>query len=138
MQPNMSLFSRQPKRVLPSNLASLLADWGRAFPPPGVPKVAHNLDRFVYDVMLLTADQMQEAVNEIREVGLREGGWTAYGAWELLNMTYTRDVPQEFLDELSEPRVRLIHSLDMPGYPDALCVDDTIAWERVFSTGAGS
>lgn len=136
----MSLFNRQPKKMLPPNLASLLAECGRAFPPPGVPKTAtsDDVDRFTYDVMSLNADQMREAVNEIREVGLREGGWTAYGAWELLNMTYTRDVPPEFLEELSEPRVRLIRSLDMPGYPAALCSDDAVAWERVFSADAGS
>jgi hypothetical protein len=135
----MSLFSRQPKSVLPPNLAALLAEWGRAFPPPGVPEGSTDaVDDFVHGLISLQPEQMREAVTGIRDVGLREGGWTAYGAWELLNMTCTRDVPPEFLRELSEPRVRLIHSLEMSGYPAALCTADTVAWEEVFSDDTSS
>jgi hypothetical protein len=131
----MGLFSKKPKSLLPPNPAAVLAEWGRAFPPPGVPKgdTSDVTENFIHSLIPLGPEEMREVVNEIREIGLREGGWTAYGAWELLNMTYTRDVPREFLHELSEPRVRLIRSLNMPGYPDALCVDDSIAWKRVFS-----
>jgi hypothetical protein len=130
----MGLFSRKPKSPLPANLAEVLAEWGRAFPPPGVAKgdVSQSTDAFVHSLIFLDAEQLREAVAGIRESGLREGGWTAYGAWELLNMTYVREVPREVLDELSEPRVRLIHSLGLPGFPGALCVDDAMAWKRVF------
>jgi hypothetical protein len=131
----MGLFSRKSNPLLPPNLAAVLAEWGRAFPPPGVPKddTSEMTDKFIYSLISLEPEQMAKVVSEIREIGLREGGWTAYGAWELLNMTYTRDVPAEFLEELSEPRVRLIRSLDMPGYPEALCVSDAVAWNRVFA-----
>jgi hypothetical protein len=112
----------------------MLAEWGRAFPPPGVPKgdTSEATERFMRSLISLGTEDMRRAVDEIREVGLKEGGWTAYGAWEILNMTYTRDVPQAYLDELSEPRVRLIHSLNVPGFPNALCIDDDLAWKRVF------
>lgn len=131
----MGLFSQKSKSLLPPNPAAVLAEWGRAFPPPGVPQgdTSETTDRFVHSLVSLEPEAMSKVVSEIREIGLREGGWTAYGAWELLNMTYTRDVPPEFLEELSEPRVRLIRSLDMPGYPETLCVADTVAWNRVFA-----
>ena len=130
----MGIFSRKPKSPLPANPAAVLAEWGRAFPPPGIPKGALSdaTHQFVNSLTSLGDEQMREAIGEIREIGLREGGWTAYGAWELLNTTYTRDVPPEFLHELSEPRVRLIRSLDMPGYPGVLRVEDIVAWKRAF------
>ena len=135
----VGFFSRGPKSIMPANLAALLAEWGQGFPPPGVAKVdlSESTDDFVNRLVFLSPEQMREAVDEIRRVGLATGGWTAYGAWELLNMTYTRDVPSDYLTELSEPRVRLIRSLNMPGYPDALCTADAMAWKRVFANDAG-
>lgn len=71
-----------------------------------------------------------QLIQEIRAVGLREGGWTVYGAWDVL-IAFLDPVPQEVLDELSEARVRFLLSLDLANLGNHLNSFDFITLKRV-------
>lgn len=129
----MGLFSRQPNSALPSNAASLLADWGRReFDRTAQPEIREDTDEFITDLEhhRLPEELRPRLIQEIREVGLREGGWTVYGAWDVL-IAFLDPVPEEILDELSEARVRFLLSLNNPRIGDHLNGFDSMTLQRI-------
>jgi len=129
----MALFNRQPKSVLPSNAATLLADWGRReFDRTAQPEIREDTNEFIGSIEYrhVPEESRPQLIQEIREVGLREGGWTVYGAWDVL-IAFLDPVPPEILDELSEARVRFLLSLDHPNIGYHLNSFDFIMLERI-------
>jgi hypothetical protein len=129
----LGLFNRQPKSALPSNAATLLADWGRReFDRTAQPEIREDTDEFITDIEYrrLPEELRPQLIQEIREVGLREGGWTAYGAWDVL-IAFLDPVPEEILDELSEARVRFLLSLDHPNIGNHFNSYDFIMLQRI-------
>ncbi|HUA74365.1 MAG TPA: hypothetical protein VL988_06380 [Solirubrobacteraceae bacterium] len=76
------------------------------------------------------------AIQEIREVGLREGGWTVYGAWEAIEMMHAQfgdlHAPEDILQELMEARVRFLQTLDEPKMATRLNTHDISAFRDLF------
>ena len=72
----MGLFSQKSKSLLPPNPAAVLAEWGGAFPPPGVLQgdTSETTDRFVHSLVSLEPEAMSKVVSEIREIGLGKVG----------------------------------------------------------------
>jgi hypothetical protein len=129
----MSFFNRQPKSALPSNAATLLADWGRReFDRSAQPEIREDTDTFISDIehRRVPEESRPQLIAEIRELGLREGGWTAYGAWDVL-IAFLDPVPQETLDELSEARVRFLLGLDHPNIGNHFNSCDFITLQRL-------
>jgi len=111
----MGFFDRQPKSALPANISELLADWGRReFDRFAQPTIREDTDAFISEIEYRQIPEKSRPAlaEEIKELGLREGGWTAYGAWDVLIAFL--DVTEEELTELSEARVRFLLSLDHP------------------------
>jgi hypothetical protein len=118
---------------LPSNAATLLADWGRReFDRTAQPEIREDTDEFITDLEYhrVPEELRPQLVQEIREVALREGGWTAYGAWDVL-IAFLDPVPEEILDELSEARVRFLLSLSDPGIANHFNSFDLITLQRI-------
>jgi hypothetical protein len=73
-----------------------------------------------------------DAIEEIKQIGLSEGGWVVYGAWEVLYANFLNPVPAEVCEELIEPRVRFLQSLGHPRLKMFLNSLDMIAYQRLF------
>jgi hypothetical protein len=131
----MGFFSRKPQTLFPQNLAALLADWGeREFDRRSHPGIADETDRFVTSLNTSrdVRERRPEAIAEIRDAGLGAGGWSVYGAWEILSATFLSPVPDEVPAELIEPRVRFLHDLGHPKLSQHLNTYDMVAYERLF------
>jgi hypothetical protein len=118
---------------LPANAAQLLADWGhREFDRTAQPEIREDTDRFIGDLEhhRIPVESRPQLIQEIRQLGLREGGWTVYGAWDVL-IAFLDPVPPEILDELSEARVRFLLSLDHPSIGNHFNSFDFIMLERI-------
>ena len=112
----MGFFSRRPKSVLADNGAALLADWGkREFDRTAQPEIREDTDRFITELEhhRVPKESVPQLIEEIREIGLREGGWTVYGAHDVL-VGFLEPVPQGTVEELSEARVRFLLGLNHP------------------------
>jgi hypothetical protein len=128
----MGFFNRQPKSALPDNAAELLADWGRReFDRTAQPEIREDTDAFITNIEhhRMPEELRPWLAQEIREVALSEGGWTAYGAWDVLIAFL--DPPQETLDELSEARVRFLLSLGHPNLYMHLNTFDLMMLQRL-------
>lgn len=128
----MGLLRRKPKGPLPDNAAELLADWGRReFDRTAQPEIREDTSDFISTLERGLDDrQRAELTDAIREAGLGNGGWTVYGAWDVV-IAFLDPAPQEVLDELSEARVRFLLSLDHPKLDWHLNGEDMITLERV-------
>jgi hypothetical protein len=118
---------------LPSNVAELLADWGRReFDRTAQPEIREDTDEFITAIehRRLPEELRPRLREEIREVGMREGGWTVYGAWDVL-IAFLDPVSEEILDELSEARVRFLLSLDDPNIANHFNSFDFIMLRRI-------
>jgi len=101
---------------LPSNVAALLADWGRReFDRRAQPEIRPDTDEFIGDLEYrrVPEELRPQLAREIRDIGLRERGWVVYGAWDVV-IAFLDPAPQEILDELGEARVRFLLDLDHP------------------------
>jgi hypothetical protein len=109
----MSIFRRTSSVALPANAAELLADWGRhEFDRRSHPQIRDDTSDLITIFEHHLEDKVRvQFIREVREVGLREGGWTVCGAQDLL-VAFLEPVPQEILDEMGEARVRFLLSLD--------------------------
>jgi hypothetical protein len=119
--------------VVPDGAAALLADWGRReFDRTAQPEIREDTDEFISDIehRRLPEESRPQLIQEIREIGLREGGWTAYGAWDVL-IAFVDPIPQTVLDELSEARVRFLLSLDRPDIGNHFNSFDFLALQRI-------
>ena len=128
----MGLLSRKPKSLLPDNAVELLADWGRReFDRRVQPDIREDTDAFISDIEYhrMPEELRPQLTQEIRELGMGEGGWTVYGAWDVLAAFL--DPPREVLDELSEARVRFLLSLDHPDLYMHLNGEDSMTLKRI-------
>lgn len=111
----MGLFNRQPRSALPDYAAEMLADWAQTeFDRAAHPKIAPETDEFIMSLEMRPSERRVQLINEIYELGMRVGGWTACGAWDVLFANFLSPVPDEILDELSRVRVRFFLSLGHP------------------------
>lgn len=128
----MGLLSRKPKGPLPDNAAELLADWGRReFDRTAQPEIREDTSEFIMIFeRAVDQDRRAELTAALREVGLSSGGWTVYGAWDVV-IAFLDPAPQKVLDELSEARVRFLMSLDHPNIAMHLNGFDSMTLERL-------
>ncbi|HEV7563923.1 MAG TPA: hypothetical protein VGO24_10540 [Solirubrobacterales bacterium] len=118
---------------MPSNAASLLADWGHhEFDRTAQPEIREDTNEFIGDIEhhRLPDGLLPQLIAEIHELGLREGGWTVCGAWDVL-IAFMDPVPEEVLDELSEARVRFLLDLNRPDIGMYLNSFDLITLRRI-------
>lgn len=129
----MGLFSRPPRSVLPDNIAELLTDWGRReFDRAAQPDIREDTSEFIGSIEYRRPPEelRLRLIEGIREVGVREGGWTVYGAWDVV-VAFLDPVPQEILDELLEARVRFLLSLEHSNLYNHLNSEDLIMIQRL-------
>jgi hypothetical protein len=121
--------------LLPGNTADLLADFGRSeFDRSAHGEASSATNEFLVSLRT-SADirrQRAEAIDEIKRIGLNEGGWSVYGAWNVLDANYLDPVPADVLDELLESRVRFLRTLDHPNLARHLNSSDMLAYQRAF------
>jgi hypothetical protein len=69
-----------------------LPDWGRhEFDRTTQPEIRADTDEFIdyIEHRRVPEESRPRLIQEIRELALREGGWTAYGAWDVLIAFWT-------------------------------------------------
>jgi hypothetical protein len=128
----MSFFGRTSRAVLPPNASELLADWGRReFDRVNLPSIREDTDEFIMTLERRPDEALRDKlIQEIRSVGLRDGEWTAYGAFEVL-VAFLYSVPQEILDDVSETRVRFLLGLGRSDIGDRFNSFDFITLKRL-------
>jgi hypothetical protein len=107
---------RALRSAIPTDLAKLLDDYGRKkFNRSAGLNLEPATHELVASIMMpKPAEEWLPLIEAIRETGVRRGGWTACGGWEVLFANFLSPVPDSILDELSEVRVRFLLTLDRP------------------------
>jgi hypothetical protein len=142
---DMGLFSRGSKPAPQRDFAPMLAEWGqsRFEGRSREGNMTPETEQFMDEIMSMGFHRDSTfparrlaAIQEIREVGLREGGWTVYGAWEALDMMHAqfRDLhpPEDIMQELMEARVRFLQTLNDPKLATRLNTPDMLAFLDLF------
>ncbi len=142
----MRFFQRSSHSPPQRNLAALLAEWGRArFEGIDVAaRMSEEAQQYRDEILNMGHHHQdkafparrQAAISEIREAGLREGGWAVYGAWEAVDMMHAQfaflEPPEDVMQELLEARVKFLHELNPPDLAMHLNSYDSIAFRRLF------
>jgi hypothetical protein len=125
------------RRSAPSQVDRVYAlDEENPFAPSKRP-IAQETDRFSLSLSKFRDDPAARsaAVSEIYQAAVSHGGWAAGGAITLLETDLCapdgddqKSVQDGMREELLEIWVRFLRSLGRPGYPEALCVRDTVVW----------
>jgi hypothetical protein len=80
--------------------------------------------------------RLRTAIQEIRDAGLREGGWTVVGAWEAVDMMHAQfgdlHPPDDIMQELLEARVRFLRTLNEPRLAMHMNTNDLSEFLRLF------
>lgn len=141
----MGLFSRRTESPPQRDLARILAEWGqsRFEGKSREGDMSPETEQFKDEIMSMGFHRDPSfparrlaAIQEIREVGLREGGWTVYGAWEALDMMHAQyldlDPPEDVMQELVEARVRFLQTLNDSKLATRLNTTDILAFLDLF------
>lgn len=131
----MGFFSRRPQPLFPQNTAALLAEYGRQqFDRRTYPDVSPATDELILSLTTSSdiRERRPEAIETIKQIGLSADGWSVYGAWDVLYANFLDPVPEEVLEELIEPRVRFLHTLNHPQLKMHLSTPDILEYQRLF------
>jgi hypothetical protein len=140
----MGFFSRQSQPPPQGDLARLLAEWGQVkYEGREWSSLSPEAAGFRDEVMSMGFEHDSHAetrrmarIQEIRAVGLREGGWAVYGAWEALDMMHAQfsdlHPPEDVMQELVEARVRFLRTLNDPQLKMHLNTPDMLAFLDLF------
>jgi hypothetical protein len=141
----MGLFSRRAESLPQRDLARILAEWGQSrFEGKSRDGgMSPETEQFKDEIMSMGFQRDSSfparrlaAIQEIREVGLREGGWTVYGAWEAVDLMHAQYLdlhpPDDVMQELVEARVRFLQTLDEPRLAMHLNTPDMLAFLDLF------
>jgi hypothetical protein len=141
----MGLFSRPSRSKQQRDLGPILAEWGQSkFEGRSREgNMSAETEQFKDEIMSMGFHQDSDfparrlaAIQEIREVGLREGGWTVYGAWEAVDMMHAQfsdlHPPDDVMQELVEARVRFLRTLNDPTLAMHLNTPDILAFLDLF------
>lgn len=123
----MGLFSRRSKLPPQRDLARMLAEWGQsrfdgesaeASMSPDAKQFKDEMMNMGFHRDSAFPDRLQATVQEIRDVGLREGRWAVVGAWKAVDVIHAPfgdlHAPDDVMEELLEARVRFLQSLNEP------------------------
>lgn len=129
----MGFFSKNLRSKAPSNLAALLADYGRQqFNRASGASLDQATDAFLTSISYPKPDaERLPLIEAVRTTGLREGGWAASGAWEVLFANFLSPVPQDVLDQLSEARVKFFLTLERPDIYQFMNIEDSMTLKRI-------
>lgn len=141
----MGLFNRRSALPPRRDLARMLAEWGQCKFEGGSweRNMSEGTIQFKNEIMNMGFNRdsaflarLQMAIQEIREVGLLEGGWTVVGAWEAVDMMHAQfgdlHPPEEVMQELLEARVRYLQRLNDPKLAMQMNINDLGAFRRLF------
>jgi len=125
----MGLFSRRSTLPTQRHLVHMLTEWGQCKFEGGdwEGNMSAEAKQFKYTIMDMGFNRdstfptrLRTAIQEIREAGLREGGWTVVGAWEAVDMMHAQfgdlHPPEDVMRELLEARVRFLQTLNEPKF----------------------
>jgi hypothetical protein len=137
----MGFFKRQPQPPPRRDIARLLAEWGKARYNGDLSRgtISDETEQFRDETMRMGFHRdaafearRAAAIQEIRQAALQEGGWTAYGAWEAVDMMHAQfgdlDPPEDVMQELLLARVRFLRTLNDPQLVKHLNTPDILAF----------
>lgn len=129
----MALFgSKRPRSILPADSGMHLAIYGEhdfgTGPVPGF----DTTDWIVAMMKLESEDSGEQAVSELREIALRAGGWTLYGAGSAINAFFPSQANSPIAREMRDSRLRFLHDANPPNLRAHLEIGEIARYRELY------